>query len=145
VVDRVSSGIRCFGHHHFVTLICVRIRNGLLDFVNAGHPPGFLLNETPDVALLESTGPIISPALKFPWEQRTVPVKRGRDRIVLFTDAIIEAEADSGQYGLDRLVEEVQNGPRDGKALSDRILRDVRQFISDRPINDDLTLVVAEL
>lgn len=145
VVDRVSNGIRTFGHHHFVTLICARIRNGLLDFVNAGHPPGFLLNATPDVALLESTGPIISPALKLPWEQRTVPVKRGCDRIVLFTDAIIEAEADSGQYGLHRLVEVVQKGPREGKALSDRIIGSVRQFMSDRPIDDDLTLVVADL
>ncbi len=145
VVDRVASGIRTFGHHHFVTLICARIRNGSLDFVNAGHPPGFLLNGTPEVALLESTGPLISPAFNFSWEQRTVPVKRGADRIVLFTDALIEAEAESGQYGLDRLVEEVQRGPRDGKALSDRILESVRQFMSDRPINDDLTLVVADL
>jgi hypothetical protein len=43
--------------------------------------PGFLLNGTPGVALLESTGPIASPALKLPWEQQTVPVKRGGDRI----------------------------------------------------------------
>jgi phosphoserine phosphatase RsbU/P len=145
VVDRVANGIRSFGYHHFVTLICVRIRNGSLDFVNAGHPPGFLLNGAPDVALLESTGPIVSPALKSSWEQRTVPVKRGSDRIVLFTDAIIEAEADSDPYGLDRLIEEVQKGPPDGKALSDRILGSVRQFMSDRPMNDDLTLVVADL
>jgi sigma-B regulation protein RsbU (phosphoserine phosphatase) len=145
VVDRVASGIRTFGHHHFVTLICVRIRNGSLDFVNAGHPPGFLLNGSAEVALLESTGPLISPAFNFSWEQRTVPVKRGGDRLVLFTDALIEAEADSGQYGLDRLVEEVQKGPPGGKALSDRILASVRQFMLDRPINDDLTLVVADL
>ena len=145
VVERVASGIRTFGHHHFVTLICARIRNGSLDFVNAGHPPGFLLNGSPDVALLESTGPLISPAFKFSWEQRTVTVRRGVDRIVLFTDAIIEAEADSGQYGLDRLLEEVQKGPQDGKALSDRILSSVRQFMLDRPMNDDLTLVVADL
>jgi phosphoserine phosphatase RsbU/P len=145
VVDRVASGIRTFGHHHFITLICARIRNGSLDFVNAGHPPGFLLNGAPDVALLESTGPIISPALQFTWEQRTVPIKRGNDRIVLFTDAIIEAEAESGPYGLDRLVEEVQRGPSEGSALADHILGSVRRFMADRPINDDLTLVVADL
>jgi phosphoserine phosphatase RsbU/P len=145
VAGRVANAIRCFGYHHFVSLICVRIRNASLDFVNAGHPPGFLLNGAAGVTLLESTGPILSPALKFFCEQRTVPVRRGSDRIVLFTDAIIEAEADSGQYGLDRLLKEVQRGPRDGKALSDRILGSVRQFMSDRPIKDDLTLVVAEL
>jgi sigma-B regulation protein RsbU (phosphoserine phosphatase) len=145
VVDRVANGIRAFGHHHFITLICARVRNGSLDFVNAGHPPGILLNGATGVALLESTGPIISPALHFSWEQRTIRVKRGCDRIVLFTDAIIEAEGESGQYGLDRLLEEVQKGPMDGKALSEQILERVRQFMADRLINDDLTLVIADL
>jgi sigma-B regulation protein RsbU (phosphoserine phosphatase) len=144
VADRVASGIRAFGHHHFITLICARVQNGSLDFVNAGHPPGFLLNGA-SVALLEPTGPIISPALNFSWEQRTIQIKRGGDRVVLFTDAIIEAEADSEQYGLDRLVEEVQKGPTNGKVLSEQILQSVRDFMADRPMNDDLTLVIADL
>jgi serine phosphatase RsbU (regulator of sigma subunit) len=96
-------------------------------------------------ALLESTGPIISPSLDFSWEQRTIQVKRGCDRIVLFTDAIVEAEAESGQYGIDRLVEKVRKGPLDGKVLAETILDDVRQFMTGRPINDDLTLVIADL
>ena len=145
VVDRVANGIRAFGHHHFISLICARVRNGSLDFVNAGHPPGILLNGGTGAELLESTGPIISPAFNFSWEQRTIRVKRGCDRMVLFTDAIIEAEAETGQYGVDRLVEEVQKGPVDGKALSEQILESVRQFTVGRLINDDLTLVVADL
>lgn len=145
VVERVTNGIRAFGHHHFITMICARIRNALLDFVNAGHPPGILSSGGTGVALLESTGPIISPALNSSWEQRTIPVKRGSDRIVLFTDAIIEAEAESGEYGIDRLIEEIRKGPMDGKALAEQILESVRQFMVGRPINDDLTLVIADL
>jgi len=145
VVDRVASGIRAFGHHHFITLTCARVRNESLDFINAGHPAGILLNGATGVALLESTGPIISPALSFSWEQRTIPIKRGCDRIILFTDALIEAEGKSGEYGLDRLIEELQKGPVDGKALSEHILERVRQFTADRLMNDDLTLVVADL
>jgi phosphoserine phosphatase RsbU/P len=141
----VANGIRAFGYHHFITLICTRVRNGSLEFVNAGHPPGILLNSTTGSALLESTGSIISPALNFSWEQRTIPVKRGCDRIVLFTDAIIEAEAESGEYGVDRLVEEVQKGPIDSKALAEQILESIRQFMVGRLINDDLTLVIADL
>ena len=141
----MASGIRAFGHHHFITLICARVQNGTLDFVNAGHPPAILLNGGICASLLESTGPIISPALKFSWEQRTIRVKRGCDRIVLYTDGIIEAEGESGQYGLNRLVDEIQKGPRDGEALSEQILESVRQFMVDRLINDDLTLVIADL
>jgi len=145
VVERVANGIRGFGHNHFITLICARVRNGSLDFVNAGHPPGIVSNGGTAAALLESTGPIISPALNLSWEQRTIPVKRGCDHIVLFTDAIIEAEAESGEYGVDRLVDAVCKGPMDGKALSEQILKSVRQFMVGRPINDDLTLVIADL
>jgi sigma-B regulation protein RsbU (phosphoserine phosphatase) len=145
VVDRVANGIRAFGHHHFITLICARVRNGSLDFVNAGHPAGILLQGATGAALLESTGPIISPAFHFSWEQRTIRVERGCDRIVLFTDGIIEAEAESGQYGLERLVEEVHTGPLDGEALAGKILASVRQFLVGRPMNDDLTLVIVDL
>jgi sigma-B regulation protein RsbU (phosphoserine phosphatase) len=145
VVDRVANGIRAFGHHHFITLICARVRNGSMDFVNAGHPSGILLNGETGVALLESTGPIISPALNCSWEQRTIRVRPRCDRLVLFTDGIIEAEGESGQYGLDRLVEEVQTGPMDGNALSEKILESVHRFVVDRLIDDDLTLVIADL
>src|SRR6516162_3023782 len=48
VAERVANGIRPFGSHHFITLICARVRNGCLDFVNAGHPRGSLsTRETP--------------------------------------------------------------------------------------------------
>jgi serine phosphatase RsbU (regulator of sigma subunit) len=33
----------------------------------------------------------------------------------------------------------------DSKALSEQILESVRQFMVGRPINDDLTLVIADL
>jgi sigma-B regulation protein RsbU (phosphoserine phosphatase) len=145
VAERVANGIRPFGSHHFITLICARVRNGCLDFVNAGHPPGILSTRETPAALLEATGSIISPVLDFSCEQHTVPVKRGSDRIVMYTDAIIEAESESGEYGLDRLVAEVSKRPIDGNLLSDQILRSVRQFAVGRPMKDDLTLVIADL
>jgi len=145
VVERIANGIRAFDHHHYVTLICARVRNGSLDFVNAGHPPGILSECGAPAVLLESTGSIISPALHLSWEQRTIRVKRGSDRMVLFTDGIIEAEAESGHYGFDRLVEEVRRGPADGGTLSEQIVESLRQFILGQPINDDQTLVIANL
>ena len=145
VVERVANAIRAFGNHHFITLICTRVRNGSMDFVNAGHPPGILSNGKTAAALLEATGPIISPALKCSWEQPMIQVKRGADHMVLFTDAIIEAESESGEYGLDRLVEEVSKHPIEGGGLSEQILESVRQFAVGRPMKDDLTLVIADL
>jgi phosphoserine phosphatase RsbU/P len=145
VVERVANGIRTFGTHHFITMICARVRNGFLDFVNAGHPPGILLTLEAPAALLKATCPIISPALEFPCEQYTIPVKRGTDRIVMYTDGLIEAESEKGEYGLDRLVEEVSKRPIRGNTLADQILQSVRQFTVGRPIKDDLTVVIADL
>ena len=145
VVERVANGIRTFGHHHFITLICARVRNGSMDFVNAGHPPGILSNLETAAALLEATRPIISPALHCSWERCTIQVNRGSDRIVLFTDAVIEAESPAGEYGLDRLVEEVNKRPIHGNTLSEQILESVRRFTVGRPIKDDLTLLIADL
>jgi phosphoserine phosphatase RsbU/P len=108
VAERIANGIRSFGYQHFITLICARVRGGSLDFVNAGHPPGILSNMKTAAALMGATGPIISPALKCSWEQKAIQVKRGSDRIVLFTDAIIEAESELGAYGLDRHIEKAQ-------------------------------------
>jgi len=145
VIDRVAKGIRQFGRHHFISLICTRVRNGQLDFINAGHPPGILSTLETTAAVLGSTGPIISPALSHSWEQCTIEVKRQSDRIILFTDAIIEAESESGEYGLERLIQEVRQRPPRGEVLSEQILRSLRKFVGGRPIKDDLTLVVADL
>jgi sigma-B regulation protein RsbU (phosphoserine phosphatase) len=145
VAQRVANAIRAFGADRFITLICARLQNGCLEFVNAGHPPGILVSPRNRAVLLEPTGPIISPALVSSWEQCTIPISRGSDRLVLFTDAIIDAESESGEYGLDRLVEEVAGSSLDGRALSHRVLQSVQQFAAGRPIMDDLTLVVADL
>jgi sigma-B regulation protein RsbU (phosphoserine phosphatase) len=145
VAQRVATAIQAFAADRFVTLICARVRNGALEFVNAGHPPGILARAGQTAVLLEATGPILSPALTCSPEQQTIPVSHGSDRLVLFTDAIIEAEAESGEYGLDRLVEEVTRDSIDADALSLKLLQSVQQFATATPITDDLTLVIADL
>jgi phosphoserine phosphatase RsbU/P len=145
VVERVANGIRAFNHRHFITMICARVRNGQLDFVNAGHPPGILSRVEAAEPALETTGPIISPALKCSWEQHSIQVTHGSDRIVLFSDAIIEMESELGEYGIDRLVEEVHKRPVEGKTLAEQILDSIMKFAEGRPVRDDVTIVIADL
>jgi sigma-B regulation protein RsbU (phosphoserine phosphatase) len=144
VVERVWNGIRAFDSRHFITLICVRVQKGMLEFVNAGHPPGILRKFDSSAVLLESTGPLITPALPgLSWEQHTIPIQNS-DRIVLFTDGIIEVESDSGMYGLERLIGQVTCGTVGGGVLLDQILTSAQKFAGGRPMCDDLTLVVAD-
>ncbi len=145
VVQLVSNGIRAFDHRHFITLICIRVRRGLLEFVNAGHPPGILQRLGSSRILLHNTGPLISPAFSgFFWEQHTLPIQK-KDRIVLFTDGVIETESESGMYGLERLISQVARDAVPGNVLLDNIVESVRLFAAGRPIHDDLTLVAADL
>jgi len=145
VVERVSNGIRAFGDRHFISLICVRIGKGMVEYVNAGHPAGILVKYESSTALLEATGPIISPALlKSSWQTHTIPVP-GKARLLLFSDGIIEAESDAGYYGFDRLIRQVSENTGGGDDLLDDILRNVRQFAAGRRIQDDLTLVAADV
>jgi serine phosphatase RsbU (regulator of sigma subunit) len=83
--------------------------------------------------------------LNVSWEQRTAPIASGTDRMVLFTDAIIEAEGEFGAYGLERLVAEVEKGASEGGNLSHGIMQSVGDFVGERRIDDDLTLLVADL
>jgi len=145
VVERVSNGLKAFANHHFITLICVRVRKGTLEFVNAGHPPGVLRKVDGSTVLLKPTGPLISPAFSnFSWQQSAIPTQ-DKDRIVLFTDGIIETGSESEMYGIERLIEHVTKDPASGDVLLDEILHSARQFAAGRPMHDDLTLVAADL
>jgi sigma-B regulation protein RsbU (phosphoserine phosphatase) len=145
VAQRVANAIGSFAANRFVTLICVRVIGSCLEFVNAGHPPGILARDGGVAGLLEATAPILSPALVRSPEKRTIDVRRGSDRVVLFTDGLTEAESESGDYGLERLIQEVTASAMDADALSRKLLQSVQEFSAGNPIDDDLTLVIADL
>jgi serine phosphatase RsbU (regulator of sigma subunit) len=72
-----------------------------------------------------------------------VPLKPG-DVAVLYTDGITEAEnLDGEQYKQGRLCEVVsQNWQRSAKEINQAIVEDVRQFIGEQTVFDDITLLV---
>jgi sigma-B regulation protein RsbU (phosphoserine phosphatase) len=147
VVERVSTGIRTFGHERFITLICARVSASTLvvEYVNAGHPPGILWGKQSALTFMEATGPLISPA--FPtssWKQKTLPLEQDH-HLLLFTDGVQEVGGETGFFGLDHIVEEVTKNRGGGAALLDQILRSVRDFSGGRRHQDDLTLITANL
>lgn len=143
VVERVSEGISAFGSDRFVTLICVRIsaRDNLLEFVNAGHEGGLLREADGSIRSLESTGPLISPALPgSKWEVERAAWDDG-STLLLYTDGILEASDDVGIFGADRIGALLARFPGDGKRLIEAILEEVGRFSGGRPPADDMTLL----
>jgi predicted ATPase/serine phosphatase RsbU (regulator of sigma subunit) len=66
------------------------------------------------------------------------------DVVVLYTDGITEAENTSGCfYGLERLCQIVQdNWQKTAQEIQEAVIDDVRQFIGEQRIFDDITLLV---
>jgi serine phosphatase RsbU (regulator of sigma subunit) len=75
--------------------------------------------------------------------QITVPLNAG-DVVVLYTDGITEAENLAGQmYGLERFCEIIQqNWQQTAHGIQQAVIADVRQFIGEQKVFDDITLLV---
>jgi serine phosphatase RsbU (regulator of sigma subunit) len=66
------------------------------------------------------------------------------DRLVLYTDGIVEAMNEKQEiYGFERLLELVQDsGSLDAETLLKEIMRQVNEFVGAAPQSDDLTVIV---
>jgi serine phosphatase RsbU (regulator of sigma subunit) len=145
VADRLNA-IWCQGHsrHLFLTLAygTFHPRTGRFRFVRAGHPCAFLRRADGGVIRLQPRG--MGVGLSADRFREALELCEGTlepgDRLVFFTDGLSEAQApDDSFYGEDRL-EALLGQPAED--LQAAILADVAAFIQDRPLGDDLTLLL---
>ncbi len=134
----------------FVTLIMARLDPDArtLVYVNAGHPPGYVLRPDGSVrTVLSSTGlPLgILDDAEFP-EAEAVALEPG-DLVLLLTDGIIEAVGpDRTLFGPDRAIDVVR-AHRDEPAgrIVEALHRAVRDFAGRDDLGDDVTSVVIKV
>jgi sigma-B regulation protein RsbU (phosphoserine phosphatase) len=142
VVDRVWNGVAAFGVERFVTLIAAVVSpaDGRLVFVNAGHPSGVSWNGS-SMTALDSTGPLVSPALlSSRWDRVVLPFAGG-DHLLLHTDGVSDALTTDDGTGEQRIKEAVASRPGGGGALLEAILDDVSRARGRHSQLDDLTLM----
>ncbi|HOE13084.1 MAG TPA: SpoIIE family protein phosphatase [bacterium] len=77
------------------------------------------------------------------YDEQTVQIEPG-DRIILFTDGIVEMRnADGELFGYDRLIDVIcRNSQGSAQDLVDAIIRELEEFCAQRPYKDDVTLLV---
>ncbi|MEK8021122.1 MAG: SpoIIE family protein phosphatase, partial [Candidatus Parabeggiatoa sp.] len=124
LVDYQDNQLYLSGQHEEMIVV----RNGeleLIDTLDLGFPIGL------DEEIAEFV------------HQVTVPLNAG-DVVVLYTDGITEAENLSNEYyGLERLCQVVQhNWLRTADDIQQAVIFDVRQFIGEQKVYDDITLLV---
>ncbi|HEX9371836.1 MAG TPA: PP2C family protein-serine/threonine phosphatase [Roseiflexaceae bacterium] len=79
-----------------------------------------------------------------PYDELTIRLAPG-DVLVLSTDGIVEATNIRGElYGFDRFVAAIAGGPLgSAEALLAHLFADVRAFVGEAEMHDDMTIVVA--
>jgi hypothetical protein len=115
-------------------------KEGVLRYVNAGHPPPLLVREG-RVTKLGTGGPVLGLLDDVRYEQGVAAIGPG-DLLVLYSDGIVEAaNAQDEEFGEERVARIVQDGANLPAAeLRNRILEEVNRFAA--AVEDDRTLLV---
>ena len=129
----------------FVTyILCiVDTRNHQVVLSNAGHMPPIIRRANGVVEQFDEqfSGPPICVVDDYPYEAQSCKLEPG-DLIVMITDGVDEAMNPEGElYGLQRVLEFVQNGPPEAGQMGKLLLEDVRRHARGFPQSDDITIM----
>ncbi|HAP44719.1 MAG: hypothetical protein A2087_05740 [Spirochaetes bacterium GWD1_61_31] len=118
-----------------------------LTFANAGHHPALLRHVDGSVEELDiADGQLIGIAERFVCSVGSV-IMTPDDKLILYTDGIIEARSRSGEYfDLSRLRSLLaEHGAARPSALVSSILEEVRMFAAGMQQSDDRAMLIVEL
>lgn len=118
---------------------------GALAYCNAGHEDPYLLRSAHDVARLTgAAGPPLCTVEGFAYEAGARQLARG-ELLCIVTDGVADARSPAGErYGSERLravLARVAGGEATARALVDAIVADVRGFVRDADLADDMTIL----
>lgn len=123
--------------------------DGLLIYVNAGHPSPLHFRNDGEEAELEEGGPVLGPLRDASYERGFVRLRPG-EMVALYTDGIDEARRPLPgggweEYGVERLRKALRrNRERSAEEIVDAVRADIVDFRGTRPPRDDRTLVVVK-
>jgi serine phosphatase RsbU (regulator of sigma subunit) len=134
--------------HRFATVFFARYDSSsrTLTYVNAGHPPAFIISCDGSVSELAPTAPAIGWSADAAIEQRKVVVTKG-DMILIYSDGISET-VDPAGLELDAralaslAAARIDQSPAD---VVDQLFDDIDRYAGHAPAADDRTLVVAKV
>jgi len=135
-------------YYYCTAIICrINIKTGIIDYLNAGHPPGIIYNAgTGLTSTLECTGPIIG--LFDDNEYTSIELKLNTDDyLLLYTDGITEAVefdmiSEKGMFGINRIIESVlENIGSPSRDMLLMLISKVYEFMEYTEQMDDITAI----
>jgi phosphoserine phosphatase RsbU/P len=118
-----------------------------LIYAAAGHPPAFLISSSGEVRRVEPLSTVLGRLAEAVPEKAIEEFKLSAgDRLMLYSDALIEVWNDDGEIlgveGLERIVRKAAGSPL--PAMREAIIEGVNSY-SAGPLHDDVTLILAEI
>jgi PAS domain S-box-containing protein len=140
VVARLDRLVQQLEGGHMATLMYAVIEPdwSRVRFTSAGHPPLLVLGPDGRAEYLwggRST-PLGSPD-HLGYEEDAAELEGG-STLVLYTDGLVEVRGEPLDVGLERLSQEVVNGPREPEALCDHV---IDSLLGSGPASDDVALL----
>lgn len=143
LLDRTLS--RTGGRRAFMTLFygVIDPADGSFEFACGGHPFPYVRRADGRVEELGTGALPLGLGRRRPYQTQQSTLEAG-DQLVLYSDGLPEAcGKQDAAFGFERLRTLVAGG-KDARHTHDRILDAVDRHLADRPLHDDLTLVVVE-
>lgn len=132
----------------FVTFFMgiIDLRNGEINYINAGHNPPVLIRKNGEVSMFETAGTIpFGLNETFAYPERTLTIKPG-DKVFSYTDGVNEAEnASSELFGDERMLNVInENKNKNPRMLISEMESAIEQHVAGFPQSDDITMMVLE-
>lgn len=136
---------------NFVTSGClfINLDKGTMNYAGAGHPPMILHRRTNHkIYEFASNGILLGPFSDAKYEVTTMPIESG-DRLILYTDGIIETTNASGSYFGDGPFKDFieTHAHLSAENFADTLLQHINQWSgksTGESLDDDLTLIVID-
>jgi serine phosphatase RsbU (regulator of sigma subunit) len=132
-IMRAAGGVRSCP----ALLGCYNEELGTVCYVNAGHTPGLLRDES-SLVELPATGLPLGLFSLAPTDARIVGLGP-EGSLAVVSRGLVEAESKNAEFGLDGVKSVMQAGPSSAKDLSQNILQRVQDFMHMAPKHNDVT------
>jgi len=116
---------------------CYNEELGTVCYVNAGHTPG-LLRDDSSLVELPATGLPLGLFSLAPTDARIVGLGP-KGLLAVVSRGVVEAESKNAEFGLEGVKSVMQTGPSSARDLSRNILQSVQDFVHMAPKHNDVT------
>lgn len=135
------------GAELFITMFCAKYdgTTRTLSYANAGHSRPILFRAG-GWEELDAEGLILGVEQSVSFEEKKVTLEAG-DMLLIYTDGIIEAEHETGEFfGVERLCRLVSGlADEEPETVIERVLSEVNTYSWPHPLQDDISMVVMKV